>query len=528
MKVVQVGALASTMASLSTFTYGYSFSDVAKGDTTAVESTGLTVNEESRIYGGSEANIDKFPFLASLRDTFFEENMCGGTLIAPQYILTAGHCIKTDEMDMLATFGTNQSDGSGLTVPIIEGFRHPMYKKKQHLYDVGLLKLKTPVKRKMAKLCAADGSDNKVGTRATVAGWGKTETSGDMGSPVLQQLTIPVISNAECAKFKKYVGRVTESMLCAGTGDGKDTCNGDSGGPLIVDDDIIIGCVSWGSKCGEQAGIYTRLTYVMDYIEDILAGGDGSKFNVTSSSSGSMEEVSLPSSAEGSSAAATKTPVQESSESGSTEDQTTKATKKPATKASKNQGSESGSDDLSWLFASDSDSASGSSDVPAWLLKYFEGSGSVDLTWLFSSNSDSGSDSAIDSKSASEESGSEDAVLVKGKTTKATKAPVVEDSESGSDDLSWLFDSDSESAIGSESASEESGSEDAVSVKGKTIKATKAKTTKVENSEDSPFQQTSVENESASTSASTSGSESDKSDLVHQSEQSEPTTIKQK
>ncbi|KAE9278818.1 hypothetical protein PF008_g28525 [Phytophthora fragariae] len=351
---------------------------------------------------------------------------------------------------MTATFGTNGSDGSGLTVPIIESFRHPLYKKKGHLYDVGLFKLEKPVKRKMAKLCAADGSDNK---------------------PYLKQLTVPVISNAECGKFKKYVGRVTEGMLCAGMGDGKDTCNGDSGGPLIVDDDIIIGCVSWGSKCGEQAGIYTRLTYVMNYIKDILAGGDGSKFNATSSSSGSMEEVSLPSSAGGSSSAATKTPVQESSESGSAEDQ---STKKPTTKATKTpvakEGSESGSDDLSGLFASDSNSASGSSDVPAWLLKYFEGSGSADLAWLFTSDSDSGRDSAIGSESAWEESGSEDAVLEKDKTIKDTKVPAVE------------------------------------------------------NSQDSPVQQTSVENESAST----SGSESDESDLVHQSEQSEPTTIKQK
>ncbi|EGZ29928.1 hypothetical protein PHYSODRAFT_469077, partial [Phytophthora sojae] len=261
---MKVGTLVTTLALLTASTYGYSFSDVAKKeeDTTTVESTGLTTNEESRIYGGSEADVDKYPYLASIRIALLDMNICGGTLIAPEYILTAGHCIKTDEMDMTATFGTNSSSGAGdLTVPIVEGFRHPLYNKTKHLYDVGLLKLEKPVKRKMAKLCAEDGSDNKVGTMGTVLGWGRTETSGSLGSPMLMQLTTPVISNAECGKFEKYVGRVTEGMLCAGTGEGEDTCNGDSGGPLIVDDDIIIGCVSWGSKCGEQAGIYTRLTY---------------------------------------------------------------------------------------------------------------------------------------------------------------------------------------------------------------------------------------------------------------------------
>jgi len=268
MRIVHAGAFVTTLAALATLSVGYSFSDVSTVTDAPQESTGLTVNEESRIYGGIEANVDNWPFLASLRDPFFDATFCGGALIAPQYILTAGHCIKTDEMDIIATFGTNESTGSGsggvVEIPVIEGFRHPMYKKKEHLYDVGLLKLKKPIKRKTAKLCARDGSDNKVGTMATVMGWGKTEDSSDMASPVLEQLTIPVISNAECGKFKKYVGRVTEGMLCAGTGDGKDTCNGDSGGPLIVDKDVLIGCVSWGSKCGEQAGIFTRLTYVME------------------------------------------------------------------------------------------------------------------------------------------------------------------------------------------------------------------------------------------------------------------------
>uniref|UniRef100_H3G6V7 Peptidase S1 domain-containing protein n=1 Tax=Phytophthora ramorum TaxID=164328 RepID=H3G6V7_PHYRM len=214
------------------------------------------------IYGGSEADLGQYPFIVSLRFEPDGKTFCGGTLVASQYILTAGHCIKTDKGQIYVSLGSEYGSGSGSAsaeqIKVSAGF--------QHLYDVGLLKLKTPVKRKTAKLCAVDGSDNEVGTMATVLGWGKTEDSSGAASPILEQLTIPVISNAQCGKFEKYVGRVTEGMLCAGTGNGKDTCNGDSGGPLLVDDDILIGCVSWGSKCGEQAGIYTRLTYVMDYI----------------------------------------------------------------------------------------------------------------------------------------------------------------------------------------------------------------------------------------------------------------------
>ncbi|OWZ19726.1 Serine protease [Phytophthora megakarya] len=275
-------------------TFGYLFSDVSSSDTTLEEDPGLTT-EENRIYGGTEANIDKYPFLASLRYPIFDRTYCGGALIAPQYILTAGHCVITDEIAITVTFGTNDSTGSSSgeasSYEVINGFRHPLYKKESHAYDVGLLKLKKPIKRQTAKLCARDGSDNKIGTKATVLGWGRTENSDGLVSPVLNKLAIPIISNSDCAKFPKYVGRVTPGMLCAGIGDGRDTCNGDSGSPLIVDNDILIGCVSWGSKCGRQAGIFTRLTYVMDYIEDILDGGDGSKFG-----NGTSSEVLPPSS----------------------------------------------------------------------------------------------------------------------------------------------------------------------------------------------------------------------------------------
>ncbi|CEG38767.1 serine protease family [Plasmopara halstedii] len=298
MKTLLIGAFTATVASLSAASYGYSFSDTSMVETKE-RSTDITKNAENHIYGGTAADVRDYPSLASLRDSIFQQTFCAGALIHPQFILTAGHCIRHTEFDIVATFGTNDSagDSSGhaITVPVATGFRHPMYRKKQHLYDVGLLKLEKPIRRPLAKLCARDGSDNEIGTEGTVVGWGKTEDSKDMGSPILEKLVLPIISNAECGKFEKYIGRITEGMLCAGVGNGLDTCNGDSGGPFFVKKNILVGCVSWGSTCGQQPGVFTRLTYVMDYIEDILNGGDGSKFYVESSfsdsASGSMSEA---------------------------------------------------------------------------------------------------------------------------------------------------------------------------------------------------------------------------------------------
>ncbi|KAG2896318.1 hypothetical protein PC114_g15134 [Phytophthora cactorum] len=112
-----------------------------------------------------------------------------------------------------------------------------------HLYDVGLLKLETSSTQRTASLCAADGSDNRVGTMATVIGWGLTEDR--KSSITLQEVNVRIISNAECTK--RYRNRITEGMICPGNG-GKYSCNEDSGGPLLANG-VVVGLVSWGGKC---------------------------------------------------------------------------------------------------------------------------------------------------------------------------------------------------------------------------------------------------------------------------------------
>ncbi|CAH0481083.1 unnamed protein product [Peronospora belbahrii] len=295
MKITQVGVFPATAALVLTSTYGYSFID-GNPVKDQKDPTSLSINKESHIYGGTEADIGQYPFLANLRDSYLSAATCSGTLIAPLYILTAARCTMIE--DLVATFGTNHSilsdQEDDVRVRVVKKYRHPLHSQDTHLYDVGLLKLEKPVRRKPAKLCARDGSDNMPGTMATTLGWGQTEDVSI--SPTLKQVTLPIISNAECNKFEKLAGRVEDCMLCAGRGNGKDTCYGDAGGPLLVNDDILVGFTSWGSDCGKQAGIFTRLSYVMDYIDDILAGGDGSKFDVESSDSPMQEELPFSSS----------------------------------------------------------------------------------------------------------------------------------------------------------------------------------------------------------------------------------------
>ncbi|KAG3149252.1 hypothetical protein PC128_g23434 [Phytophthora cactorum] len=198
--------------------------------------------------------------------------------------LTPGRA-NTDENTIYASTGSafGSGSGDGQQVKVVEGYRHPMYNKSEHLYDVGVLKLEKEVSTDTIDLCAADGSDNEVRSVATVRGWGLTENGSQ--SLVMEEVSVKIISNAECNKG--YSDRITEGMLCAGEGDGKDTCNGHSGGPLI-ENDVLVGIVSWGGKCGVNAGVYTRISYVLDYINDVVNGGTGSSF--TESVAGSTSE----------------------------------------------------------------------------------------------------------------------------------------------------------------------------------------------------------------------------------------------
>ncbi|KAI9912592.1 hypothetical protein PsorP6_005371 [Peronosclerospora sorghi] len=231
----------------------HSFTDYS--DDIRESSADLSPDEESRLIGGTDIDLYKFPYVA----------ICVATLIAPRYLLTTAHLIKTNEADMTASFATEYSFGNdGELVSIVQGYKHPRYNKRTHVYDVGLLKLEKPVRPKLATLPSADG------------GWAPIKKSTFTFK--LQHATVPIISHDQCSKFRPYKHRLTKGMLCAGDGKGKGSCRGDAGGPLIADD-VLVGFVSWaGDKCSQEPGVYSRVSSVLDYIENIVNGGDGQRF----------------------------------------------------------------------------------------------------------------------------------------------------------------------------------------------------------------------------------------------------------
>lgn len=120
-------------------------------------------------------------------------------------------------------------------------------------------------------ICLPSGGKIFNGQSATVIGWGSLRENGPQPA-ILQKVTIPIWSNAECKV--KYGGAapggIIESMLCAGQSQ-KDSCSGDSGGPLMVNEGghwVQAGVVSWGIGCGkgQYPGVYTRVTSYLPWI----------------------------------------------------------------------------------------------------------------------------------------------------------------------------------------------------------------------------------------------------------------------
>ena len=124
---------------------------------------------------------------------------------------------------------------------------HNAYNSYTKDYDFALLRLRNSFSYNSYVISISTGSAN-TGEWVTAAGWGRTSEGGPTSNH-LQKISIPILSDADCKKA--YPNEIYKSMICAGymTTTGKDSCDGDSGGPLTRGTGsgaVLVGVVSWG------------------------------------------------------------------------------------------------------------------------------------------------------------------------------------------------------------------------------------------------------------------------------------------
>lgn len=219
------------------------------------------VSTNGRIVGGSDTDIERHPWQAAMFDSDFY--YCGGVIINERRVITAAHCLEDDPPESFITFrvGTTLRGEGGQEYGIVSYELHPQYDEYMLSFDIAMAQLDGTLSFGASIQPAALVEVNFEpgdGTDATVTGWGYTD-EGTLPH-VLQEVTIPIVLRSRCAEIWDPWD-VDETMICAGISE-KDSCGGDSGGPLMQDGKLI-GLVSWGPEaCGDGfPGVYTKISH---------------------------------------------------------------------------------------------------------------------------------------------------------------------------------------------------------------------------------------------------------------------------
>ena len=226
------------------------------------------LSAQTRVINGSTVSEDNdmWRFIVALKVD--GEQYCGGSVIKPNWVLTAAHCLSDENgnlypVDTDDSVGVNAYNLNDMTEYSVKRYIiHPNYDSDTIDNDIALIELDTnitsvtPIPYDINHTIEAD-------IQTMLAGWGNMDKrEGHNNYPNdLQEALVPIIDYDTCNSASSYDGNLTENMICAGYLDGRrDGCQGDSGGPLIVDN-TLVGIVSWGIGCAQTnyPGVYTKV-----------------------------------------------------------------------------------------------------------------------------------------------------------------------------------------------------------------------------------------------------------------------------
>ncbi|XP_055919661.1 trypsin-4-like [Eupeodes corollae] len=232
--------------------------------------TGTDIDVIGRIVGGYVVDIGSYPYMVSVRSN--DRHICGGSIIAPDTILTAAHCTNGRPVSQFTIRCGSDSADLGRVHQVYQIQQHYYYDPQTTNYDVAKLKIIPPIaysrNSQPIRLSTQRPAENAL---LVVSGWGRLWQGMKPTSEARQHLRavyVRAMNQNEC--FQKYKSKeVTSTMLCAAS-PGKDSCQGDSGGPLVdARTGEQYGIASWGSGCANPnyPGVYSSVPDLLDFIK---------------------------------------------------------------------------------------------------------------------------------------------------------------------------------------------------------------------------------------------------------------------